>query len=426
MRTAISLLSERDHPLRRALVDELHVRRIPPFAAPLNMTQIVMFIADERADEVRKHAETLCARFGVVQPVQGRYFSVPLGDIYFVWESHAEFSTYSFVRPGHVGAPFAESVLEGLPLDWVQTLPGQTIRATQVVVLDKSAPPPDTAFLAAYFDMDELVCADVADGEARIWSNFQVHQDGFGRLLVQDLGLESSADTSRLLQRLQELGNYRNMALLGLSRAHEADVELSALELRLADLTREVAANSGGDDDLFQHLSILSANLARLTADTRYRMSATSAYARIVSERLEGLNPQRVPGYQSLIDFTERRLLPAVRTCETFTKRLEDLSERASGVSSLIRTRIETTLSQQSTDLLRSMNQRTQMQLRLQQTVEGLSVLAISYYAIGIIGYILKPAMHYAPGFDSSNALGMAAPAIVLVVWYCIRRLRRI
>ena len=170
---------------------------------------------------------------------------------------------------------------------------------------------------------------------------------------------------------------------------------------------------------------MLSGNLARLTADTRYRMSATGAYAQIVSERLEGLNPQRVPGYQSLTDFTERRLLPAVRTCETFTKRLEDLSERASGVSSLIRTRIETTLSQQSTDLLRSMNQRTQMQLRLQQTVEGLSVLAISYYAIGIIGYIMKPAMHYLPGLDISSLLGMAAPAIVLAVWYFVRRLWR-
>lgn len=426
MRTAISLLRERDHPLRRALVDELHVRRIPPFAAPLNMTQIVMFTADQAPSDVRRHAETLCARFGAPQPIRERYFSAQLGDIHFVWESHSEFSTYSFVRAGRVRAPFEESVLAGVPLDWIESLPGQTIRATQVVVLDRSAPPPDATFLSAHFDMDELVCADVSDGEARIWSNFQVHPDGFGRLLVQDIGLKSSADTARLLQRLQELGNYRNLALLGLSRAHEADVELTGLELRLADLTREVAANGGGDEELFQHLSILSANLARLTADTRYRMSATSAYARIVSERLEGLEPRRIPGYQSLIDFTERRLLPAVRTCETFTKRLEDLSERASGVSSLIRTRIETTLSQQSTDLLRSMNQRTQMQLRLQQTVEGLSVLAISYYAISIIGYVMKPAMQYAPGIDSAKLLGLVAPAVVLVVWYFIRRLRRV
>ena len=155
-------------------------------------------------------------------------------------------------------------------------------------------------------------------------------------------------------------------------------------------------------------------------------MSATTAYAQIVSERLEGLESKRVPGHQSLIDFTERRLLPAVRTCESFTKRLEDLSERAAGVSSLIRTRIETTLARQSTDLLSSMNQRTQMQLRLQQTVEGLSVLAISYYAISIMAYIMKPALHYAPALDVSSLLGFAAPLIVLAVWYLIRRMRRV
>ena len=425
MATSISLLGERDHPLRRALVDELHVRRIPPFGAPLIMTQVVMFTADVPAAEVRGHAESLCRHFGVDQRIRGRYFSVQLGDIDFVWESHAEFCTYSFVRAGQARAPFAESVLEGLPPTWVQSLPGQTIRATQVVLLEKSARPPDVPFLGHYFDMDELVCADVSDGEARIWSNFQVYPDGFGRLLVQDQALASSADTSRLLQRLQELGTYRNMALLGLPLAHEADVELATLEQTLADLTREVAANTGADDELFQQLSVLSATLARLTAETRFRMNATSAYAQIVTERLSGLNPQRVPGFQSLTDFTERRLLPAVRTCETFARRLEELSERASGVSSLIRTRIETTLSHQSTDLLRSMNQRTQMQLRLQQTVEGLSVLAISYYGLSILGYIVKPATHYAPTLDVATVLGLAAPVVVLAVWYFIRRIRR-
>jgi uncharacterized membrane-anchored protein len=384
-----------------------------------------MFTADVPPAKVQEHAESLSRHFGFTQPIRGRYFSVQLGGVHFVWESHSEFSSYSFIKAGPVSAPFEESVLEVLPSEWIRSLPGQTIRATQVVVLDRSARPPDTAFLGRFFDMDELVCADVSDAEARIWSNFQVYPDGFGRLLVQDLALKSSADTSRLLQRLQEVGTYRNMALLGLPRAQEADVELSALERRLTDLTREVAANAGGDDELFQQLSELSANLARLTAETRFRMSATGAYAHIVSERLTGLDPHRVPGYQSLTDFTERRLLPAVRTCESFARRLEELSERASGVSSLILTRIETTLSHQSTDLLRSMNQRTQMQLRLQQTVEGLSVLAISYYAIGIFGYVMKPAMRYLPGVDVSTVLGIAAPAIVLAVWYFIRRLRR-
>ena len=424
-RTAIEILNERDHPLRRALVEELHVRRFPSFTAPLEMTQIVMFTADDDPIQVRKHAESLCTRHGLEQSIKGRYFSVRLPGIHFVWESHTEFSTYSFIRSGQFEAPFKRPVLLELPTDWVDSLPGRTIRATQVAVLDRSSPAPDDAFLNAHFDMDGLVCAEVSEREARIWSSFRVHEDGFGRLLVQDVALKSGGDTSRLLQRVQEMGNYRNMALLGLPLAHEREPELTALELRLANLTREVAEDSGNDDELFKRLSALSANLARLMADTRYRFSATSAYAQIVSERLAGLQPRRVPGYQTLIDFTERRLLPDVRTCESFTKRLEDLSERTSWVSSLIRTRIETTLSHQSTDLLRSMNQRTQMQLRLQQTVEGLSVLAISYYAIGIIGYMAKPFMHLVTPVNEATYLGLVAPVVVLVVWYFIRRIRR-
>lgn len=422
---ATEFLNARDHPLRRALVEELHVRRFPPFSAPLEMTQILMFTADDDQTRVRGHAEELCARFNRALPPKGRYFAVQLGGLHFVWECHTEFTSYSFISTARFEVPFQRSALGELPADWVAALPGKTIRATQVAVLDRGSAAPDESFLARHFNMDEIVCADVSQGEARIWSNFRLHDDGFGRLLVHDRALPSGGDTSRLVQRVQELGNYRNMALLGLPLAHSFDAELTCLENKLAGLTREIAEHNGNDDAVFQHLSTLSANLARLMADTRYRMSATSAYALIVSERLAGLQPQRVPGYQTLSDFTERRLAPAVRTCESFTQRLEDLTERASWVSSLIRTRIETTLARQNTDLLRSMNQRTQMQLRLQQTVEGLSVLAISYYAVAIIGYMMRPVARLAPALDTPWFLGMISPVVVVIVWYCIRRMRR-
>lgn len=424
-RTAKDFLNDRDHALRRALVEELHVRRFPPFSAPFEMTQILMFTAEADQAAVREHAEKLCVHHGKPRPARGRYFSTELPGVHFVWECHTEFTSYSFIRTGPFAAPFRNSVVQELPTEWIESLPGQTIRATQVAVLDRTAGTPDERSLAAHFNVSEIVAADLSDGEARMWSNFRVHEDGFGRLLMQDLALKSASDTSRLIQRIQEIGNYRNMALLGLPLAHRFDPELTSLEGKLASLTREVADDRGNDDGLFHQLSALSANLARLMADTRYRLSATSAYAQIVSERLAGLEPQRVPGYQTLIDFTERRLAPAVRTCESFTERLEDLAERTSWVSSLIRTRIETTLSRQNTDLLGSMNKRTQMQLRLQQTVEGLSVLAISYYAIGILGYMAKPFVHFAPLFDAPVFLGVIAPAVVAIVWYCVRRMRR-
>jgi uncharacterized membrane-anchored protein len=421
---AVRHLIDKDHELRRSLVEEMHVRRFPPIAAPLEMTQVVMFTADEEHSTLRRHAEDLCMLYGRPQPIRGRYFHAELGRLHFVWECHTEFSTYSFIRPGRIDRAFGHPVIQDLPPEWVRTLPGRTIRATQVALLDQSAATPSEELLAEYFDSSETVCAELMNGEAKIWSDFRMHDDGFGRLLAKDLSMKSPSDATRVLQRVQEIGNYRNMALLGFWEAQSADVELRAFERRFADLTREIAADSSTDDTLFHQLSALSANVVRLTTDTRYRMSATTAYAQIVTERLTGLDPQRVPGYQSLVDFTERRLMPAVRTCESFTKRIDDLSERLSWVSSLIRTRIDTTLSQKSTDLLDSMNRRTQMQLRLQQTVEGLSVLAISYYAIGILGYVLKPLAHLRPDVDATSVLGVVAPAIVLVVWYFIRQVR--
>jgi uncharacterized membrane-anchored protein len=283
---------------------------------------------------------------------------------------------------------------------------------------------PEPAALSSLFNIDEVVCCDVIEARARIWSNFQVHSDGFGRLLIEDRGLASGGETARLVQRLQELGNYRNMALLGLPVAQSLVSELSNMEANLAALTHETAQGNANDDQLFNNLSGLSAELGRLVASTRYRMSATSAYAQLAADRLRDLRPSEVGGYQTLTDFIERRLTPAVRTCQSFSKRLDDLSQRAALSSSLIRTRIETTLARQSRDLLESMNQRTKLQVRLQQTVEGLSVLAISYYALGILGYIGKAVDHFWR-LNLSIDLGIAAPVVVAAVWYSVRALRK-
>jgi uncharacterized membrane-anchored protein len=246
-----------------------------------------------------------------------------------------------------------------------------------------------------------------------------------GRLLILDQALQSAADTARLVQRLQELGNYRNMALLGLPVAQSATPTLTALERRLATLAREIAAGSADDARLLDKVSTLAADLARITAETRYRMSATRAYAQLVFDRMRSVDVMRIPGYQTLNDFTDRRLTPAVRTCESFTQRLEDLSQRVSWASSLIRTRIETTLERQNTALLASMDHRAHLQLRLQQTVEGLSVVAISYYFIGILGYVAKLLNHTFPTLDAALLQGAAAPVVLAFVWWLIHRVRR-
>jgi uncharacterized membrane-anchored protein len=403
----------------------MHVRQFPAFAAPARLLQLVVLNADPQAATAAQHAVALGRHFGVAAPEPGKFLTVRLPNCEFYWEQHSEFTTYSFIRRGEFADPFAVAFLRELPLDWLGAIPGQILRATQIALLDRSGPEPEPARLAAWFRPDELVCCDVLDGAARLWSDFRVHEDGLGRLLLHDRALVGEGEPSRLVQRLQELGNYRNMALLGLPVAQRLTPALTRLEQRLATLTREISARTTGDEELMHQLSQLSAELAQLTADTSYRMSASRAYAQIVGDRLHSVRMARVAGFQTLADFTERRLTPAMRTCESFSRRSEELSERAAWASSLMRMRIETALENQNRDLLASMNRRALLQLRLQQTVEGLSVIAISYYAVGIVGYAAKAVAHYSPGLSPDLAAGVSAPLILIGVWLLMRRLRR-
>ena len=415
-----------DHPLRHRLTEEMHARRFLALTAPARVTQIVVIPAGADMTAARAHAEALCRRAGASAPPQptGRYFEVDLGRCTFYWEQHSEFVTYSFIETGPFAEPFGGAATDAIPGDWLDDLPGPIFRATRMALLDRSAPEPTAQQLAASFSPGDLVCCDLLGGEARMWADFRLHGDGFGRLLIHDRALVGS-DASRLVQMLQELGNYRKMALLGFPVAQELTPTLNRLEQRLAELTEAItSADATADDRLLGELSTLSAELARHLAASRYRMSATQAYAEIVADRLASLGVVRVAGHPTLADFTERRLTPAVRTCASVAHRLEDLSQRAAWASALMRTRVDTTLARQSRDLLASMDRRTDLQLRLQQTVEGLSVVAISYYLVGLVGYAAKALHPLFPTLDPAVVMGLAVPLLVPAVWLGMRRIR--
>jgi uncharacterized membrane-anchored protein len=415
-----------DHPLRRALTEELHLRRFPPFDAPARLLQIVMHSGEDSLGADRAAAERLCALSGIVPP-PGKHFVSQLDSVCFIWERHTEFTSYTFIKPGPVDLSFAAGILQDLPADWLASIPGRVLRATQIVVIAGATPEPQPDELAAVFSSNELVSCRVAGGGARLWSEFRVHDDGLGRLLIHNRAL-LAGDLSRLVQQVQELGNYRNMALLGLPEAQRLAPELTALDRRLGILTDEIAARaraSDDDDRLLADLSDLSAEIARLTAKTSYRMSATEAYAELTQDRLRSIGGERVEGYPTLADFTERRLIPGVRTCRSFTRRLDDLANRTAWASSLLRTRVETTLERQSRDLLESMNQRTDLQLRLQQTVEGLSVVAISYYATALFSYVAHGLHELYPPLNAAYLTAGAVPVIMLVAAVSLDRMTR-
>lgn len=413
-------LADRSHPLRASLSAEMHVRRLPRFASPCRLAQIVTLLGEASADETIAHARRFADAQGITITDRSKYAVIPLDGMTLVWERHTEFASYTLVREGDFDAPFDAGLFEAVAGDLIAGIPGDVIRATQIAILAKGALVPDRIALSGWFAPDALVICDVVGGKARVVSDFRLHDDGYGRLLILDNGLEGD-EPAQLVLRIQELGNYRNMALLGLPLAQQLTPEVSSLEQRLATLTHSVSERVSEDDALLDELTYLSAGLARLVASTRYRMSATRAYGQLSLERLHALNMAGVAGYQTLGDFTERRLVPALRTCESFSQRLDDLSQRAAWTSELLRTRIDIALAKQNRDLLESMNKRTQLQLRLQQAVEGLSVVAISYYLVALIAYPIKAL----PRIDHDVAIAIAVPVVLLGVGLLVSRMRR-
>lgn len=413
------ILGLRSHALRAALANEMHVRKLPPITAPARLMQIVLLSDAGTVEQERRQLAGLCGiELDAVD--QKNFFDGRFGDMRVVWERHTEFSSYMFIRPGPCDPLFAPGAFSALPEGWFADLPGEVVRATQLAFVGSVEP----ETVATEFAEADLVLCEVAGGAGRLYSDFRLHEDGFGRLLLVDKGL-TGPEAALVVQRLQELGNYRNMALLGLPLAQRLTRRVSTYETELASLSSAMAAEAVDDAEILGKLSRLSAALAQLDAETRYRMSASRAYAAICQDRLEALRVDRIKGFPTLADFSDRRLLPAVRTCVSFSARLEDLSQRLEWTSSLLRTRIDTALSIQNRDLLASMDRRTHLQLRLQETVEGLSVFAISYYALGLLGHVFKGLAPWTPHFDHGLAEAIAAPLVMLAAWAGTRRLRR-
>lgn len=410
----------RNHTLRASLSEEMHVRRLPRFAAPCRLVQVVTVMNERTVEAARQHIEALAGAGELIVPIAGKYAVLKFGDVILVWERHTEFASYTLLRSGAFDTPFAAGHFAPHLDAILADMPGEIIRATQIALLAGGAPDPGLVDYERWFDPGAMVMCDVADGTARVASDFRLHDDGYGRLLILDRDLAGD-EPAQLVLRLQELGNYRNMALLGLPLAQQLTPAVTALEGRLTELTRAVSERTSEDDELLDGLTYLSAELARLVAETRYRMSATRAYAQLSMDRLASLRIGGVRGHQTLADFTERRLVPAVRTCDSFSTRLEDLSQRAAWASALLRTRIDIALAKQNRDLLTSMDRRTQVQLRLQQTVEGLSVVAISYYLVALVGYLFGAL----PGVRHELAMAAAVPLVLAGVTLAMLRVRR-
>lgn len=357
------------------------------------------------------------------------------------WEQHTEFVSWTFARalPADTSlergaAAGVATAIEALPREWIAALPGQRLVGLHLWALpdvgagESSLPAVDSTLreqLAPWLQEDTLVGACVADGRCRAFTDFVIHPDGFSRSLLL-VGATTPRGLGRLVQRVLEVETYRMAALMGLPAAHRAMMELGHAERELAALATAIRRAERHDEPaLLDRLTHLAGQIETQYAELHSRFSASAAYFALVDKRIDDLNESRISGLQSFREFMDRRLTPARNTCEWAVRRQDGLSQRVSRMSNLLRTRVEITQQQNSEALLKAMNERQDLQLKLQSTVEGLSVAAITYYIVGLISYVAKGAQKLGWPFSPESTAAAAIPVAGLAVWWSIRRLHR-
>jgi uncharacterized membrane-anchored protein len=406
------------HPLRDQLLAEVHARPSTPIEPPMCVARVAALSGQDGAERDRLHMAALCHAAGAEVPSPGmRWWSAESEGWQLRWERHSEFSTWTLLR-----SPDAPDggLLAPLSPDWVRDIPGEILVMTQVdlqlVHPASSRTWPGTTLSVRCCWAAPRRCIRISGPIPTACTRFDV------RLRTDDPVL-----IGRLALSLLEIETYRLMALLSFPVAGEATAQLREIEAEAGSLAGRISEELGVEDDraLLSRLVALSGRMEALSASTGFRFAAGDAYYEIIQNRIASLAEAPLPGLQTIAQFMERRLGPAMRTCASVAERERAVIARIARAGQMLNTRIELVTQAINADLLHSMNRRALAQLRLQRTVEGLSVAAIAYYLLSLLTYPLQALRSIWPDFQPSLAAALIAPVLVLTVWLGIRRLRR-
>jgi uncharacterized membrane-anchored protein len=433
-----------DHPQRDQLYSELHARPAAHIGLPAFVLLIaVLNEAVPRSAELA-HLQRLPgqARLSLAD-LESNFLRLQLGNYSLKWERHTEFTRYSLVLPlpdgTHLGQePDALRRALGLNEDWLSAIPGQTIAAVDLWMLgvpwdDKvqllgnanqwmqAGLPNDPSVQSA----PVLASLLGRDSHSMALCDFQLRSDGHERMLVLAPFDTSPLRAGRVSQRLLEIETYRLMALRGLPEAKQLAPQLAQWEDQLAQLTADLVNQSLPDEPLLGKLVALAAAVEKAITTHAYRFSATQAYNDIVRQRLAEIREHSVASTQTLGAFLHRRLDPAMATVTATQRRLAELSQRIARTSALLRTRVDIATEKQNQQLLEKLTRGQQLQLRLQATVEGLSIAAVSYYAVSLLQYAGKALKAAGVPINPDIATGALIPLVIAVVWFAMRRVHR-
>ena len=432
------------YPDRLRLNDELHAR--PPVALWPNEHILYLALVNTSGKRLQEEViiRDLCDSLGgdACPTLQGNNIEfdvavdpnvcqgAPEGLRFRVkYERHGEFSSWWFFQQTASNDP-TEAATFCCNLDqWLHRLPGQLLVAMNIRVC-QTEHFPAVHEIAPCFSGNTVIGSLIAREAGAAFTDFRFDPAGRTKMIFMNKAM-GSRQAGRQLQALVEIETYRMMALLSLPEVQESFPVLATQEQALIDVSRQLATptedmvnEQSRDLELQQRISKISSAIEALSSSTQYRLSASDAYFQLVQRRIGDLHETNLKGIQGFGEFMERRLVPAMKTCSAFSLRIRETSHRVSRISQLLQTRVEIAREAQNSQLLASMEKRSKHQLHLQQAVEGLSIVAISYYGIGLASYVFKAMKTMGLLHDVELATGIATPLVLLAVAMLTRKIR--
>jgi uncharacterized membrane-anchored protein len=426
-----------DDAQRLVLHDEIHTRPSATFKLPALISYVAVLNKGVEKSAELAHLRQLPSNEDLdLESMKGNFLQLQCPGYKVIWERHTEFTRYTVFQPLPSHAQWGSHLPELAPsvatgTDWLLNIPGKTITAIHLAMLNEGMQDPD-AFAKARQWLGEGTVIGCKMGRSlddqphsHLMTHLRIGTEGFERILVLAAADTSENRSGRIAQRLLELETYRIMSLLSLPLAKTLASHLTQSELRLVEINERLEKKMDKDELLLNDLAALAAEVESTTAENSYRFSAARAYDAIVQQRIAEMREQPLSGIQTVGEFMQRRLGPAMATVNATSIRLSALAERVARASDLLRTRVDIATETHNQQLLVTLTKGQATQLRLQTTVEGLSIAAISYYVVSLTLYLGKALQASGINLSPDMLAGFSTPVVLFVCWRMVQKIHR-
>ena len=218
-----------DDALREELHNEVHARPSARIRLPVLIVFVAVLNEGVGREQECEHLRRLPGQDALTpEQLRGNFLRLRFEGYTLKWERHTEFTRYSIVQPLPEGTGLGTcepALLDALvtPPGWLREIPGRTVAAIKMVMLQSDLPdqnPEAQAALMApaqrWFGERTVVASQLGGGHSWALTDFHLRPSGFERMLVITPPDTSETRAGRISQRLFEIETYRLMALRGL------------------------------------------------------------------------------------------------------------------------------------------------------------------------------------------------------------------